>query len=56
MPWGLRYIERLIAVDYKSVRANHMMLAELAKRDDVTVFSSHDPVEYARLRAASGLA
>lgn len=54
MPWALRGIERFIAIDYKSVRANHAMLAELAKRDDVTVFSAHDPVEYERLRAASG--
>jgi glyoxylase-like metal-dependent hydrolase (beta-lactamase superfamily II) len=48
-PWALRCIERLIASDYASVRANHAKLAELAKRDDVTVFSSHDPVEYHRL-------
>jgi glyoxylase-like metal-dependent hydrolase (beta-lactamase superfamily II) len=55
-PWALRWIERLIAVDYESVRANHATLAELAKRDDVTVFSAHDPVEYELLRAASGRA
>jgi glyoxylase-like metal-dependent hydrolase (beta-lactamase superfamily II) len=54
MPWALRGIERLIAFDYKSVRANHAMFAELAKHDDVTIFSSHDPVEYERLRAGSG--
>jgi glyoxylase-like metal-dependent hydrolase (beta-lactamase superfamily II) len=53
-PWALRCVERLIASDYESVRANHATLAELAKRDDVTVFSAHDPVEYERLRAASG--
>src|SRR5579863_2157824 len=53
-PWALRWIERFIAVDYRSVRRNHAILAELAKRDDVTVFSAHDPVEYERLRAASG--
>jgi glyoxylase-like metal-dependent hydrolase (beta-lactamase superfamily II) len=53
MPWALRGIERFIAIDYKRVRANHAMLAELAKNDDVTVFSAHDPVEYDRLRAAS---
>lgn len=53
-PWPLRWIERFIAVDYKSVRSNHAALAELAKRDDVTVFSAHDPIEYERLRAASG--
>jgi glyoxylase-like metal-dependent hydrolase (beta-lactamase superfamily II) len=50
-PWALRWIERFIAVDYSRVRANHAMLAELAKHDDVTVFSAHDPVEYERLRA-----
>jgi glyoxylase-like metal-dependent hydrolase (beta-lactamase superfamily II) len=53
-PWALRWIERLIATDYARVRENHTTLAELAKREDVTVFSSHDPVEYERLRAASG--
>jgi glyoxylase-like metal-dependent hydrolase (beta-lactamase superfamily II) len=50
-PWALRWIERMIAVDYKSVRANHRLLANLAKLDDVTVFSAHDPVEYERLRS-----
>ena len=49
-PWALRWIERFIAVDYRSVRANHRLLAELARRDDVIVFSAHDPVEYERLR------
>jgi len=51
MPWALRGVERFIAFDYKRVRANHAMLAKLAKDEDVTVFSSHDPVEYERLRA-----
>jgi glyoxylase-like metal-dependent hydrolase (beta-lactamase superfamily II) len=55
MPWGLRSIERLIAFDYARVRANHATLARLAKQDDVTIFSSHDPVEYERLRAATAL-
>jgi glyoxylase-like metal-dependent hydrolase (beta-lactamase superfamily II) len=50
-PWALRFIERFIAIDYRRVRANHATLAALAKRDDVTVFSSHDPVEFERLRA-----
>ena len=54
IPWALRGIERFIAFDYKSVRANHAIFAELAKQDDVTIFSSHDPVEYERLRAGSG--
>jgi glyoxylase-like metal-dependent hydrolase (beta-lactamase superfamily II) len=53
-PWALRFIERFIAHDYASVRASHARLAELAKRDDVTVFSAHDPVEYEQLRDASG--
>ena len=53
MPWGLRGVERLIASDYKRVRTNHVILAELAKREEVTVFSAHDPVEYERLRAAT---
>jgi len=52
-PWGLRWIERFIAVDYRKVRANHARLAELARRDEVTVFSAHDPVEFQRLRAAA---
>jgi glyoxylase-like metal-dependent hydrolase (beta-lactamase superfamily II) len=51
-PWALRWIERFIAADYRRVRANHAALAALAKRDDVTVFSAHDAVEYDRLRAA----
>jgi len=53
MPWGLRLVERFIAFDYKRVRANHAMFAELARHHDVTIFSSHDPAEYERLRAAS---
>jgi len=55
-PWALRWIERFIAIDYKAVRANHATLAALAKRDDVTVFSAHDPVEFDRLRASEGRA
>jgi glyoxylase-like metal-dependent hydrolase (beta-lactamase superfamily II) len=51
-PWGLRWIERFIAVDYGRVRANHALLTRLAKLHGVTVFCSHDPVEYERLRAA----
>lgn len=53
MPWALRWVERFIAFDYDRVRAVHTMLAKLARRDGVTVFSSHDPVEYDRLRALS---
>lgn len=52
-PWGLRWIERLISVDYRRVRENHARLAELARHHDVTVFSAHDPVEFERLRAAT---
>jgi glyoxylase-like metal-dependent hydrolase (beta-lactamase superfamily II) len=54
VPWALRSVERLIASDYASVRANHAILATLARHDDVTIFCSHDPVEFDRLRAASG--
>jgi hypothetical protein len=54
MPWAVRGVERFIAFDYTRVRANHAILAELATHNDVTIFSSHDPVEYERLRAASG--
>jgi glyoxylase-like metal-dependent hydrolase (beta-lactamase superfamily II) len=53
MPWGLRLVERFIALDYKAVRRTHAVLAELARREGVTVFSAHDAVEYERLRAAS---
>jgi len=54
MPWALRGVERFIAFDYSRVRTNHAILAQLGKQDDVTVFSSHDPVEYERLRAGGG--
>jgi glyoxylase-like metal-dependent hydrolase (beta-lactamase superfamily II) len=54
VPWALRWIERFISVDYGRVRQNHRRLAELAKHDDVTVFSAHDPVELERLRASRG--
>jgi hypothetical protein len=53
MPWVLRGVERFIAFDYKRVRANHAILAELGKQRDVTIFSSHDAVEYERLRTGS---
>jgi glyoxylase-like metal-dependent hydrolase (beta-lactamase superfamily II) len=54
MPWALLGVERFIAFDYKRVRANHAILAQLAKLDDVTIFSSHDEVEFERLRAGGG--
>lgn len=47
-PWPLRFVERLIAIDYAKVRENHAALAALAKHEDVTVFSAHDPVEFQR--------
>jgi glyoxylase-like metal-dependent hydrolase (beta-lactamase superfamily II) len=53
MPWALRCIERFIAIDYEKVKANHAQLADLAKRDGVTLFCAHDPVEFERLRARS---
>jgi len=53
MPWALRGMERFIAFDYTRVRASHAMFAELAKHDDVTIFSAHDPVEYERVLTAS---
>jgi len=52
-PWGLRWVERFIAIDYERVRANHTTLARLASQPGVDVFSAHDPVEYERLRARS---
>ena len=55
-PVALRWIERFIASDYDTVRANHTQLAALANDDDVTIFSSHDPVEFERLaRGTSSL-
>jgi glyoxylase-like metal-dependent hydrolase (beta-lactamase superfamily II) len=47
-PWPLRWVERFIAIDYAKVRENHAALAALAKHDDVTVFSAHDPIEFQR--------
>lgn len=54
VPFGLRLFERNAAIDYARVRANHARLAELSRahREDVTVFSAHDPVELDALRAA----
>lgn len=53
---ALRLFERSAAVDYSRVRANHERLAQLhaSHRDDVTIFSAHDPAEFSRLVAASG--
>jgi glyoxylase-like metal-dependent hydrolase (beta-lactamase superfamily II) len=50
MPWALRGVERFIAFDYNRVRANHVILAELSRQDDVTLFCAHDAVEYDRLK------
>ena len=46
-----RVFERAVAVDYRAVKENHARLRELARehRHEVTVFSAHDPNEYARL-------
>jgi len=51
---ALRSIESFVAVDVHRVRANHRLLARLAIRDDVKVFSAHDRVEYDPLRAGEG--
>jgi glyoxylase-like metal-dependent hydrolase (beta-lactamase superfamily II) len=48
VPLPLRLVERLIAFDYARVRENHARLSELSRREGVTVFSAHDPVEYRR--------
>lgn len=52
-PFALRCVERLIASSYAAVRSTHAMLSALARHDDVTVFSSHDPVELEELRTAT---
>ncbi len=52
VPWALRRIEKFIAADYERVQVNHAALADLAKQDGVTVFSSHDPVEFDRLTSS----
>lgn len=50
--WGLRAFQRLMAVDNRRRRVNQQRLRELhaAHSAEVTVFSAHDPVEYAALR------
>jgi glyoxylase-like metal-dependent hydrolase (beta-lactamase superfamily II) len=54
MPWALRAVEHLVAFDHRRVRTNHSVLAALARHDDMTLFSAHDPVEYEQLRSGSG--
>lgn len=51
---GLRVFERGVAWNYQRVLENHARLRELATnhRDDVTVFSAHDPTEFDRLANA----
>lgn len=58
VPGGLRFFERQVAIDYARVLDNHRRLAELARAhaDEVTVFSAHDPVELAALRARTRVA
>jgi len=48
---GLRLFERVAAMNSAQVRANHARLRALhmQHRADVTVFSAHDPDEFARL-------
>lgn len=58
LPAGVRVFERQAAIDYDKVLENHVRLAALARAhvDEVTVFSAHDPVELAALRARSAAA
>lgn len=50
---GAMMFERAVAWDYPRVLENHRRLRELATshRDDVAVFSAHDPNELARIRS-----
>lgn len=50
-PTGLSLFQTLVAWDRPKMRWNQGRLRQLAHehRDDVTVFSAHDPVEWARL-------
>lgn len=54
---GMVAFEQAVAWDRSRVRKNHERLRELARRhrDDVTVFSAHDPNEFARLRERASL-
>lgn len=53
-PAGLRAFERLVAMDLPRVLDNHKRLRELVRehREEVTVFSAHDSVQFDRLVAA----
>ncbi len=52
---ALRFFEMASPADRAKVRDNHARLAELVARhgDEVSVFSAHDPAEFARLRDAA---
>lgn len=51
--WGLRLFQRLMAVDDRRRRDNQQRLRQLhaAHSGEVTIFSAHDPFEYAALRS-----
>ncbi|MFC9694455.1 MBL fold metallo-hydrolase [Kribbella sp. NPDC056951] len=51
IPWPLRFNERAVAFNLTQVRANHTRLAELHHQPDLTIFSAHDPTQFARLSA-----
>lgn len=53
--FGAMAFERLVGVDYASVKENHRRLRELhdAHASEVSVFCAHDPHQFARLRARS---
>lgn len=46
---GAMLFERAVAWNYPRVLDNHRRLRELARREEVTVFCAHDPLEYERL-------
>jgi glyoxylase-like metal-dependent hydrolase (beta-lactamase superfamily II) len=54
VPPAVTAYERAVAADWAGAFRNHARLRALAARDDpgLTVFCSHDPVEYARALAA----
>ncbi len=51
--WGMERFERLVAIDRSRLAENHARLGALARADDVTVFSAHDPDEFDALRASA---
>jgi len=55
-PPGLRFFQRLVEIDRPARLGNQDRLRELAgKSRDVTVFSSHCPVEHGRLAGGATL-